>query len=297
MFSLNKKYPSFPLSGLLPLLCIVLNSCSGNNPVDTKASSAYITKVYEYVYAPGQHALMAMPTDSTNFNGEPSNNKGFLYLGGFGGYVVAGFDHNVVNGTGFDFEVYAYQGASPEPGVVYVMQDKNGDGLPNDTWYELKGNQFANSQRNYWVRYYKAALDSANITWKDKNGNHGELVSGFGSNYSAKWWWPATITDSITFHGTRLPDAYENKSSGGTQYWTVPQDRFAWGYAKNLYGTDYDSTLGANKFDISNAVDSVGNTVSLTDIRFIKIQTGVLQQAGWLNEVSTEVRGAKDLRK
>jgi hypothetical protein len=62
-------------------------------------------------------------------------------------------------------------------------------------------------------------------------------------------------------------------------------------------GTDYDATVGANKFDISNAVDSLGNAVTLKSIRFIKIQTAVFQQAGWLNEVSTEVRGARDLRK
>ena len=250
-----------------------------------------------YVYAPGQHALLAKPTDITNFIGEPTNDKSWLYLGGFGGYVVAGFDHEVLNGEGFDFEVYALQGASPEPGIVYVMSDTNGDGLPNDTWYELKGNQFANSQRNYWVRYYKALRDSANITWKDSKGVSGELISGFGSNYSSKWWWPATTADSITFSGTRLPDSYDNLSSADTQYWVVPQDRFTWGYVKNLDGTDYDSTVGANKFDISNAVDASGNTVNLTSIRFIKIQTAVLQQAGWLNEVSTEVRGAKDLRK
>ena len=41
----------------------------------------------------------------------------------------------------------------------------------------------------------------------------------------------------------------------------------------------------------------MGNAIKLPSIRFIKIQTAVFQQAGWLNEVSTEVRGAKDLRK
>ena len=275
-------------------ISMLLVSCGSE---EQPKSSAYITNVFDYVYAPGQHALLAKKTDVTNFIGEPTNDKSWLYLGGFGGYVVAGFDHNVVNGDGFDFEVYALKGASPEPGVVYVMEDKNGDGLPNEIWYELKGNQFANSKRNYWVRYYKAVSDSANITWKDSENKHGELISGYGSNYSAAWWWPFTISDSITFKGTRLPDAYDNESSGGSQYWVVPPDRFTWGYAKNLDGTDYDSTLGANKFDISNAVDSLGNPVNLSNIRFIKIQTAVFQQAGWLNEVSTEVRGAKDLRK
>lgn len=296
MLSPNKSSNLFTLSCLL-LLSILLVSCGGSSSGDPKASSAYITRVFDYVYGPGQHALKAMASDTTNFIGAPSSDKSWIYLGGFGGYVVAGFDHDVQNGDGYDFEVYAMQGASPEPGIVYVMPDTNGDGLPNDTWYELKGNQFANSQRNYWVRYYKAVGDSANITWKDSKGNRGELVSGYGSNYSSKWWWPYTLGDSITFTGTRLPDAYDNLSTADTQYWVVPTDRFTWGYAKNLDGTDYDATVEANKFDISNAVDANGNAVALKSIRFIKVQTAVFQQAGWLNEVSTEVRGARDLRK
>jgi len=43
-------------------------------------------------------------------------------------------------------------------------------------------------------------------------------------------------------------------------------------------------------------VDAAGNAVNLTDIRFIKIQTAVFQQAGWTNEVSAEIKGAKELR-
>jgi len=268
-------------------------SCRNDAP---QKSSAYIATVFDYVYGPGQHAQIVKKSDVSNLIGEPTDNKNFLYLGGFGGYVVAGFDHNVVNAEGSDFEVIALKGASPEPGIVYVMSDTNGDGLPNETWYELIGNQFANSWRNYWVRYYKTVSDMTNITWKDSEGSKGELKSGYGSNYTSTWWWPVTTTDSITLHGTRLPNSFDDNSSNGTQYWVVPAERFTWGYAKNLYGTDYDSDLGANKFDISNAVDSLGNKVNLQHIRFIKIQTAVFQQAGWLNEVSTEVRGAKDLR-
>ena len=277
------------------LLIFTLTSCSWFQ--EPTKSSAYITQVFDYVYAPGQHALLAKKTDISNFIGEPTSDKGFLYLGGFGGYIIAGFDHNVTNGYSFDFEVFALKSASPEPGVVYVMSDTNGNGFPDDIWYELKGNQFSNSKRHYWVRYYKAVSDTTNISWKDSEGNVGELKSGYGSKYSAAWWWTATTTDSITFYGTRLPDSYLNTSTTSTQNWVVPQTLFTWGYAKNLYGTDYDSDLGANKFDISNAVDSLGIAVSLQHIRFVKIQTAVFQQAGWLNEVSTEVRGAKDLRK
>ncbi len=269
-------------------------SCKNDEP---QTSSAYITKVFEYVYAPGQNSEQAQLSDTLNFIGKPTTGKSWIYLGGFGGYIIAGFDHNVQNGEGTDFEVYALPGSSPEPAVVYVMQDTNGDGKPNETWYELKGNQFENSKRNYWARYFKATADSANIKWKDSEGKTGELISVFGSNYSAGWWWSATTTDSITFYGTRLPDSYDNKSTSTTEFWTVPHDRFTFGYAENMYGTDYETTDGGNKLDISNAVDSLGKAVNLTDIRFIKIQTGVFQQAGWLNEVSSEIRGAKDLRK
>jgi len=290
----------FPARLRIPCVIILssflLFSCKGKEPEDLYENTSYISDVFDYVYAPGQHAKLAKATDAANFIGEPSNDKGWLYLGGFGGYVVAGFNHNVLNADGNDFEVYALQGASPEPAVVYVMSDTNGDGKPNETWYELKGNQFENSRRNYWVRYYKAVSDSANITWKDKDGNSGELICGFGADNSAAWWWTATTADSITFTGTRLPDAYNNNSVDGATFWTVPIDRFTWGYAENVFGTDFDTTVGANKLDISNAVDAEGNAVSLTNIRFIKVQSAVFQQAGWTNEVSSEVRGAKDLR-
>ena len=275
-----------PIFYLLLLFAIV--GCKQNEP---EATSKYITKVFEYVYAPGQHASIANIADSANFVGEPKTDK-WVYLGGFGGYIIAGFDHNVKNETGADFEVYALAGQAPEPAIVYVMSDTNADGLPNETWYELKGSQFDNSQRNYWVCYHKATTDTTNITWTDSKGNAGELVSGFGGASSAKWWWKSTAADSIKFEGTRLPDAYDLVSSN----WVVPVGRFAWGYAENLQGTDYEKATYANKLDIANAVDSTGNAVVLPHIRFIKVQSAVFQQAGRLNEVSSEVRGAKSLR-
>ena len=288
----NKKTISL-LIGRLRLLLIFsgfLVSCSRYEP----ASSAYVSKVFDYVYSPGQESALVKMTDIANFIGEPSVNKGCLHLGGFGGYVIAGFDHNVENGEDVDFEIFSLKGDWPEPGVVYVMSDTNNDGKPNDTWYELKGNQYKNSLHNYWVTYYRNDDDSTNIAWLDSKGSRGELVSGSGSKYTAGWWWSATKKDSVTFTGTRLPDAFDQDATGR---WFVPRTRFTKGYAKNVTGADYDPVLGANSFDISNAVDSLGYSVELPNIRFIKVQTGVFQRAGWINEVSTDVLGAKDLRK
>jgi hypothetical protein len=280
---------------LLLLFPVLLVSCKGSEP-EQNETDAYISEVFEYVYGPGQHAKDAAVSDTADFIGKPTDGA-WLYLGGFGGYVIAGFDHNVMDGAGNDFEVYALKGSAPEPAVVYVMSDTNGDGKPNETWYELKGSQFDNSKRNYWVRYYRAVSDTANITWLDSEGSRGYLKCGYGAPNSSGWWWPTTTSDSITLHGTRLPDSYENTTVNGAQFWTVPTNRFVWGYAENLSGTDYDKALDANKLDILNAVDSLGHAVNLPHIRFLKIQTGIFQQAGWTNEVSSEVRGAKDLRK
>jgi len=285
------KSKIFVKSSILLIFSGFLVSCSSSpEPIP----SAYISHVFDYVYSPGQDALLATKADTTNFIGVPSIDKGYLHLGGFGGYVIAGFDHNVLNAEDADFEIFCMRGAWPEPGVVYVMSDTNGDGKPNDTWYEIKGNQYKNSIRNYWVRYYKAEDDSTNISWRDSKGNQGQLVPGKGFRYSARWWWHPTKPDSITFYGTRLPDAFDKNANGA---WTVPIPRFTKGYAKNVFGSDYDSALGANSFDISDAVDSLGKAVNLPHIRFIKVQTGVFQQAGWLNVVSTDLMGAKDLKK
>jgi hypothetical protein len=274
---------------------IFFSSCE--EPVEPQDdNSLYISEVFRYVYAPGQHAALALPSDSTVFIGNPDDDSRFLYLGGFGGYIVAGFDHDIVNHAGADFEVILMKSSTPEPAVVYIMPDVNSDGKPNETWYELKGSQFENSKRNYWVRYYKAKTINENTTWLDSEGTRGELKSGYGATNSSGWWWSASVGDSITFYGTRLPDSYENTGAATTQLWTVPTGKYAWGYAENNSGTDYDSDKGSNKLDISNAVDESGNLISLANIRFLKIQTGVLQQAGWLNEVSSELRGAKEIK-
>jgi hypothetical protein len=266
------------------------------NPTEVEETDGmvFLSQVFEYVYAPGQHAPSALPSDIQYVIGDPELHEAWLYLGGFGGYVVAGFPRDILNEEGPDFEVFALKGAAPEPAIVYVMADENANGLPDDTWYELLGNLAEHSQRNYNVTYYKA--ENANIHWKDSNGQTGELQSYFGGAVSAHWWWPHTLSDSITFFGTRLPDVYENHPVNGIDYWLVPPGLLEWGYAENNHGNDYDSRRGSNSLDIGNAVDSAGNPVHLYSIRFIKIQTAVLQQAGQINEVSAEIRGARSLR-
>ncbi len=262
----------------------------------TSPHSPYISRVFEYIYAPGQHASV-IPANSmaASFIGEPwTGDKSFTYLGGWGGFIVAGFDHAVKNTEGADFCVYTQPGAASEPGVVFVMQDSNDDNLPNETWFELKGSEFGHSEtiRNYSVTYFKPQ-SSGLVTWSDNQGNSGVLNPVFQSD---SWWWSGYgDKSSVTFTGTRLPNAYINNSQTDTENWIIRNGLFLAGYAECYSGTDYNSTLKANLFDISNAVDASGQAVQLNSIRFIKVQSGVFQIAGWLNDVSTEVSGAADL--
>lgn len=91
-------------------------------------------------------------------------------LGGFGGNITVGFDHTIPNVPGeYDFKIYgnAYYdmygtlldkpGGNSEPGIVLVSKDTNGNGLPDDEWYELAGSEYNSPAtiRNYEITYYR----------------------------------------------------------------------------------------------------------------------------------------------
>jgi hypothetical protein len=285
------------------IILLSLYSCAGDQVVpddvpNGSGNSAYITKVFDYQYAPGQHAsLIPATAKGDEFTGVPwSNGKSFISLGGWGGYIVAGFDHPVSNATGPDLALFTQPSVSSEPGIVYVMADQNQDGQPNDgPWYEIKGSEFENAEtiHNYQVTYYKPG-PSGYIEWKDNKGKSGTLVPGYQAD---NWWWSGYgDKSSITFSGVRLPDAYVNTSgTPGVELWMVRTGLFASGYAECYGNNDYNSSLKANLFDISLAVDPSGKPAGLGQISFIKVQSSVFQVAGWLNEISTEISGAADL--
>ena len=54
------------------------------------------------MFTTGQHAsLISLNAKGESIIGEPwSGSKSFTYLGGRGGYIVAGFDHSVTNTDG-----------------------------------------------------------------------------------------------------------------------------------------------------------------------------------------------------
>ncbi len=291
---------------------------SGRQRQTDAASQACSNKVFEWIPAPGQ---FIGETQSGGMTGNETTHeaavawaeqrigkKQYVSLGGFGGYIIVGFDHSIVNReTGYDFAIAANaffnlstgDGGSNEPGIVYVSQDVNGNGLPDDEWYELRGSETgkAGTIQDYAVTYYRPSAPGMNVQWTDNRGSSGS-IDYLAAFHRQDYYYPAWITaESYTLRGTRLQDRTTQDSATGM--WD--NSCFDWGYADNM-GSDVlssnDSGGGEgqrNGFKIENAMYGDGSQIKLKYIDFIRVQTGVNSKAGWLGEVSTEVFAFEDL--
>ena len=300
---------------------IITSSCNTDDVITEKLEDHYRAKtetsvaeqtvVFEYTPAPGQ---FINETKTGGFTGEETTpeaaiayatqrmkDDAFVSLGAFGGYMVIGFDHSIDNTGNYDFGIKgnSFKGSS-EPGIVWVMQDENGNGKPDDTWYELKGSETGKETtvRNYAVTYYRPSEPQQPVQWTDSEGNSGE-VDYLKQFHTQDYYYPAWITDdSYTLTGTCVEARNYDQSGNGT-YWV--QAEYDWGYADNFSEIDRLSNDGnanaaanANFFKISNAIDDKGNPVDLKYIDFIKVQTACNTKSGWLGENSTEVFGFFD---
>lgn len=273
--------------------------------------SRYATEVFEYTPAPGQYindprtggmtATLNTPEEAAAWAEERLEKKLFVSLGAFGGYITVGFDHEVLNSKDdYDFAVFGNAflnatGGSSEPGSVWVMEDTNADGLPDDIWYELRGSDYYDPStiHGYSVTYFRPSGPGRPVEWIDNLGESSS-VDYLKAFHSQDSYYPAWIKDdSYTLTGTRLAERTDTDPQTGL----ITNYPFLWGYADNM-GEDCTALDGmpqANRFRISDAVDAEGNPVELRAISFVKVQTAVQAKAASLGELSTEVLGFYDL--
>ncbi len=245
--------------------------------------SAYISRVYEYLPAMGQF-VNVLPKYEEGDDAETmcrkceqalvNNAGGTVTLGGWGGYITFGFDHAIENKEGRDIQILgnaflmseneAY--GSSEPGIVLVSRDENQNGLPDDTWYELKGSLY--SEQQYISRTYTREGDTL------QNPFHQQP-------YYPQW----ITSDQYTLYGAKLPPQTEIING---QY---VQRILEYGYVDNKPNKDIEGT----SFDISWAVDTNGQPVSLPSIDFIRVYTAADEILPTTGELSTEITGAIDL--
>ena len=313
----------------------------------------WLTHVYEYRPAPGQFintlpiARVGEPEDSVlsrchasicgridtitqTYHGEIITTidtvwaQSMISLGGYGGYVIVGFDHPVVNMHGYDFEILGNafvseqvsSGGSSEPGIVMVGVDVDGDGVPSDgdKWYELAGSEYNHpqTQHDYTITYYRPdegkprtpslvdphLNDTTYIRWTSNDVNP-DSVSGYMSRNTSQNqpYWPLWLQDeeTMTFSGTKLRcNAVDLGGNDGNSYYVLYF--YDWGYVDNLpnYSELMPEALHNPGFKIDWAVDEQGRHVNLTHIDFIKVYNAMNQYCGWTGETSTEVAGGID---
>lgn len=320
----------FILAPVLLAFAVVVNA--ENKP--------YITKVYDFMPAPGQFVnetpeweegdtkddILAKVSQSicgyTKANGKIVIADEMVSLGSFGGYVVFGFDHPVVNVKGeYDLQILGnatFYGndntlnyGSSEPGIVMVSRDINGNGIPDDPWYELAGSEHNDyrTQHDFVITYYRptehtpmpdpdnSLTDTCYIAWKSNSIDSLQQGYVYKNSFHEQSYWPAWLdADSLTFRGTKLRgNAQCVSSSLWLQYF------FDWGYVDNRPNYKYNYSSAAYKdgqnlgFKLDWAVDEDGKPVTLQQIDFVKVYNATLQECGWIGEASTEVAGAFDL--
>ena len=258
-------------------------------------NSRFIEAVDEYVPAPGQfvNELPEATADDTPATMAAKCTKRLandaremVTLGAWGGYIVFHFDHPVANVEGQrDFAVCgnAFEN-NAEPAIVMVSVDENGNGKPDDTWYELRGSEYENplTLHDYELTYTYDALQ--NVAWTDNKGGEGSVPR---NPFHSQEYYPLWLTEggSLTFSGARLPN---NAVLSGTKYLLPAYD---YGYADNQPNANMEGC----SMDIGWAVNAEGQYVSLTHIDFVKCYNAMNQVCGSIGETSTEIVGAEDL--
>ena len=287
-------------TGDIPGHAVLVNGVEAQS--DTAAASPianrYIAAVDEYVPAPGQFVNM-LPLYQLGDDDETMAQKctealagratgQAVTLGSFGGYLTFHFAQPVRNmAHSTDFKVFgnAMAGGS-EPGIVQVSVDVNGNGLPDDEWYELQGSADTDSiglvRYGYSITYHIDSLHD--IPWTDIDGLQGVVPR---NAYHKQEYFPLWLSSPITLKGTLLPPNGYNSSTTG-QHWVLQSLRY--GYVDNVPNTDVEG----NSFDLDWAVYPVTRTpVHLSHADFIRVYCAQRQVCGWLGETSTEICGAE----
>ena len=302
MLCSGMKTFTYYLLTLAVLAFVVITGASAQSQ-----NSPYINKVYEYVPAPGQF-INTMPEWEEGDDADAMAQKcmeliadeGMICLGGFGGYVTFGFDHPVVNVAG-EYDLYimgnAFVGTgltdagSSEPGIVMVSQDDNGNGLPDDEWYELSGSADVDSIGKVVYNYaitYKFAGDRKPIAWTDNQGGKGVMTR---NAYHDQEYFPAWLTGdgSLTFTGTLLPkNMYKENGNFVMKF-------LRYGYVDNQPNLIDGKKNEACCFNLDWAVDNNRQPVKLSHVDFVRVYCAMNQINGLLGETSTEFAGAEDL--
>jgi Secretion system C-terminal sorting domain len=277
------------------------------------ADAQFVSKIIDFLPAPGQYTNAEFIGTPEAANSIVGTNKGMVSLGAYGGSITVYFENGIQNDPanpyGVDFTIYGNSTPTwSEPGIIQVMKDENHNGLPDDTWYEIAGSDhhWNSTIPNYEVTYQNSGLNTAtDIHWTDNIGNSGIIPE---NSFHQQTYYPkaqlfrGVSADQYTLKGTKISGQIDLSNPG-----VVNSYRRTFGYADNTPVISFTEKMpdnpytpeiegsGGDAIDIGWAVDSNRNPVSLDEIHFIRIYTGMNTLAGWLGEISTEITGIRDV--
>jgi hypothetical protein len=210
-------------------------------------------------------------------------------LGAWGGYAVWQVnkhqEYYVACGNTF--------GGWNEPGIVWMQEDRNNNGIADEMWYEIKGSHDspANTDtlgreisRRYAITYvnYGGTGGSTNsygqiinrhIYWADGKGRAGRIQGGWSGVWGVTGNW-------VTFAGTLLMDDGKMDTAN---------------YGKQAADTAGYVDTGTAAFYHRDAIDAAGAPVTLTNVRFLKVHTAVFCYGSTFGDISTELTDGTDL--
>jgi hypothetical protein len=255
---------------------------------DKTGKKNHATDAFYYIPAPGQYiGSMAGKTIASALkdlqNWCTAGADSYFVFGSFGGYYIVGFDHSVSNEPDkADLQINGNpMGGWCESGIVWVMQDENGNGQPDDTWYELKGSETGKpeTKQRYALTYYRPRdINSSVVAWTDNMGKSGAVTRGGYPRIIAE--------DYYTLTGTCLAStAYETGISYSACY--------EWGYVDGINSSPLRP--GTGQFWLEDAIQADGSPADLQYIDFVKVHTAINAMTSNVGEISTEACMPYDL--
>ena len=297
-------------------------------PIRAKAETPFASSVVDFSPAPGEFVNDPNFNDPPRALGPPSgagtsapNNMSVVSLGGFGGYIVLGFDHTVVddplNPYGMDAIVFGnafWIGGDPdrhwaECATIEISLDEDGNGEADDTWYLIPGSHIPDPTGQFLV-----------VTWDDDVADDTfppafdtwipPRLSGMWTTEAyelpAALFGPPVVTNPSTdpsvegifgyaeYSPTLLlgdldaDNVVDDPTILPEEFYTVPDDPLTVGMTAGSGGGD--------AFDIAWAIDPItGDAAELYGFDFIRLTSAVDSVSPILGEKSAEIDAVADV--
>lgn len=290
--------------------------------------SPFAVTVLEFAPAPGQFVNHPDFSDPRRALGPPSgggtsapNNGSIVSLGGFGGYIILGFDHTIVNDPlnpfGMDAIVFGnayWVGGNPnrrwaECATIEISVDENDNGLADDSWYLIPGSHIIDPPSQFVIEQWDDDIKDVRYPPDDE--------SWIPTGYSGMWETGAFALPAALFGMTVVTNPIVGKGSEGIfgfgdysptlvlgdldgddivddttltpqQFYTTPDDPRTVGMTAGSGGGD--------AFDIAWAIDpATGEPGELSGFDFIRITTAVQSISPNFGEKSAEIDAVADV--